>query len=68
MFDLATIAQIQILAYNGNMQVLTASQMRTCDERTVSQFGISFQTLMENAGTATAAFVLQQFPAAQRIT
>ena len=50
------------------MDVLTAAEMRACDERTVEQFGVSWQGLMENAGAAVAAFVLREFPEAMRIT
>jgi NAD(P)H-hydrate epimerase len=54
-------------AYNGNMDVLTAAEMRQCDERTVERVGISWQALMESAGSRVAEFVALQFPAAQRI-
>ena len=53
--------------YNGNMDVLTAAEMRQCDERTVEQVGISWQELMEAAGSRVAEFVARQFPAAQHI-
>jgi len=57
----------QTFAYNGNMDVLTAAEMRKCDERTVEREGISWQALMEAAGSRVAEFVVQQFPAAQHI-
>ncbi len=50
------------------MDVLTAAEIRACDERTVEQFGASWQGLMENAGSAVAAFVLREFPQAEHIT
>lgn len=50
------------------MKVLTAAEMRACDERTVEQFGGTWQGLMENAGSAVARFVQQEFPGARRIT
>lgn len=53
--------------YNGNMQVLTAAEMRACDERTVEQSNATWESLMENAGAAVAAFILRQFPSAARI-
>ena len=53
--------------YNGNMDVLTAAEMRQCDERTVERVGISGQALMEAAGSHVAEFVAQQFPSAQHI-
>lgn len=49
------------------MRVLTAAEMRACDERTVEQFGGTWQGLMENAGSAVARFVLWEFPEATRI-
>jgi NAD(P)H-hydrate epimerase len=57
----------QAFAYNGNMDVLTAAEMRQCDERTVEREGISWQALMEAAGSQVAEFVARQFPAAQHI-
>ncbi len=42
--------------------------MRSCDERTVEQFDVSRQSLMENAGSAVADFVLREFSRADRIT
>lgn len=50
------------------MHVLTASEMRACDERTVERFGVSRQALMEQAGQAVAKFVAWKFPGAMRIT
>jgi hydroxyethylthiazole kinase-like uncharacterized protein yjeF len=50
------------------MHVLTAAEMRACDERTVEQFGATWLGLMENAGSAVAAFALREFPEAVRIT
>ncbi len=49
------------------MDVLTAAEMRQCDERTVEQVGVSWQALMENAGSRVAEFVAHEFPSAQRI-
>ncbi|MGB8480658.1 MAG: NAD(P)H-hydrate dehydratase [Acidobacteriaceae bacterium] len=57
----------QTFAYNGNMDVLTAAEMRQCDERTVERVGVSWQELMEAAGSRVAEFVALQYPAAQRI-
>ncbi len=54
--------------YNGNMHVLTAAEMRACDERTVKEFGATWPALMENAGSAVAAFVPRQFSRAGCIT
>jgi ADP-dependent NAD(P)H-hydrate dehydratase / NAD(P)H-hydrate epimerase len=57
----------QAFAYNGIMDVLTAAEMRQCDERTVEQGHASWQALMEAAGSRVAEFVVQQFPAEQHI-
>jgi hydroxyethylthiazole kinase-like uncharacterized protein yjeF len=55
-------------SYNGIMHVLTAAEMRACDSRTVEQHGATWTSLMENAGSAVARFVLLQFPVALRCT
>jgi hydroxyethylthiazole kinase-like uncharacterized protein yjeF len=57
----------QPFAYNGNMDVLTAAEMRQCDERTVERVGISWQALMEAAGFRVAVFVAREFPAQKHI-
>ncbi len=49
------------------MDVLTAEEMRQCDERTVEQGGVSGQALMEAAGSRVAEFVARQFPSAHHI-
>jgi NAD(P)H-hydrate epimerase len=50
------------------MKILTATQMRETDRLTAGQFGIPSTTLMENAGSAVARFVLREYPEADRIT
>lgn len=62
------IAEIVVIAYNGNMNVLTSAEMRACDRRTVEQFRVSSAELMENAGASVAAFVMREFPHMGRIT
>ena len=49
------------------MKVVTADEMREIDRATSERFGVSSLTLMENAGTALAEFVLQHHPLAKRI-
>ena len=49
------------------MDVLTAAEMRQCDERTVERVGISWQALMEAAGFRVADFVAREFPAQKHI-
>src|SRR5271163_1889796 len=50
------------------MKVLTANEMRETDRLTVEQFGVPSLTLMENAGSAVARFVLREFPEHSKIT
>lgn len=64
----STLPKSASFQYNGNMKVLSAAEMRACDERTVERFGATWLGLMESAGFAVAAFVMRQFPRAARIT
>jgi hydroxyethylthiazole kinase-like uncharacterized protein yjeF len=50
------------------MKITTAAEMRAIDQLTAEQFGVSSLTLMENAGTAVARFLLAKYPRAHRIT
>ena len=49
------------------MKIVTAAEMREIDRVTGTHFGVPSLTLMENAGTAVAEFVLSQYPQAKRI-
>jgi ADP-dependent NAD(P)H-hydrate dehydratase / NAD(P)H-hydrate epimerase len=49
------------------MKIVTAAEMRAIDRATTDRFGVPSLTLMENAGSAIANFVLQDFPQANRI-
>jgi NAD(P)H-hydrate epimerase len=49
------------------MKIVTASEMREIDRITTEKYGVPSLTLMENAGSAVAEFVLQEYPAAKRI-
>ncbi|HLO08699.1 MAG TPA: NAD(P)H-hydrate dehydratase [Terriglobales bacterium] len=49
------------------MKIVTADEMREIDRITGERFGVPSLTLMENAGTAVAAFVLSQYPAAESV-
>jgi NAD(P)H-hydrate epimerase len=49
------------------MKIVTAAEMREIDRVTSERFGVRSLTLMENAGTAVADFVLEQYPAARKI-
>src|SRR5688572_12757451 len=46
--------------------VLTAAQMRDADRRTIEEIGLPGAVLMENAGAAVAAAILESFPHARR--
>jgi hydroxyethylthiazole kinase-like uncharacterized protein yjeF len=49
------------------MKIVTAAEMREIDRITSERFGVPSLSLMENAGTAVAEFVLSQYPSAKRI-
>ncbi len=49
------------------MKIVTAAEMREIDRATSQRFGVPSLTLMENAGTAVAEFVVSQYPSAERI-
>ncbi|HYL15225.1 MAG TPA: NAD(P)H-hydrate dehydratase [Terriglobales bacterium] len=49
------------------MKIVTAAEMRDIDRVTSERFGVPSLTLMENAGTAVAEFVLEQYPSARKI-
>ena len=49
------------------MKIVSAAEMREIDRITSEKFGVPSLTLMENAGTAVAEFVLSEYPHAKRI-
>lgn len=49
------------------MKIVTAAEMREIDRATSEYFGVPSHTLMENAGTAIAEFVLSYYPIAKSI-
>ena len=49
------------------MKIVTAAEMREIDRVTTECFGVPSLTLMENAGTAVADFVISHYPAAKRV-
>lgn len=49
------------------MRVLTAAEMGQADRKTVEEFGVPLNALMEAAGKAVATFVQRRFPQTQRI-
>ena len=49
------------------MKITTAAEMGAIDRATTERFGVPSLSLMENAGTAVANFILQYHPAANRI-
>ena len=50
------------------MKIVTAAEMREIDRITTEKYGVPSLTLMENAGTAVAEFVRDEYPEAQLIT
>ena len=49
------------------MKITTAAEMREIDRASTEKFGVPSLTLMENAGSAVAQFILQNYPDAERI-
>lgn len=49
------------------MKIVTAAEMREIDGATSARFGVPLLTLMENAGSAVAEFVVSRYPSAKRI-
>src|SRR5437868_4624414 len=49
------------------MKIVSAAEMRAIDRATSERFGVSSLTLMGNAGSAVARFILSDYPNAQRI-
>ncbi len=49
------------------MKIVTAAEMREIDRVTSERFGVPSLTLMENAGTAVAEFVISRYPSARHI-
>jgi hydroxyethylthiazole kinase-like uncharacterized protein yjeF len=49
------------------MKIVTAAEMREIDRATSQRFGVPSLTLMENAGTAVAEFVVSRYPSAARV-
>jgi ADP-dependent NAD(P)H-hydrate dehydratase / NAD(P)H-hydrate epimerase len=49
------------------MKIVPAAEMREIDRVTSERFSVPSLTLMENAGTAVADFVMDQWPSARRI-
>ena len=49
------------------MKITTAAEMREIDRASAEKFGVPSLTLMENAGSAVAQFILENFRSAGRI-
>src|SRR5271169_6143590 len=49
------------------MKITTAAEMREIDRATTERFGVPSLTLMENAGSAIAQFILEHYRNANRI-
>jgi NAD(P)H-hydrate epimerase len=49
------------------MKIVSAAEMRAIDRATSERFGVASLTLMENAGSAVAGFIISEYPQAERI-
>lgn len=49
------------------MKIVSAAEMREIDRATLERFGVPWLTLMENAGSAVARFILSEYPQAERV-
>jgi NAD(P)H-hydrate epimerase len=49
------------------MQIVSAAEMREIDRVTSMRYGVASITLMENAGSAVARFVVSEYPCAGRV-
>ncbi len=49
------------------MKITTAAEMREIDRITTEKYGVPSLTLMENAGSGVAQFVLEHYPHAERV-
>jgi hydroxyethylthiazole kinase-like uncharacterized protein yjeF len=49
------------------MRIVSAAEMRAIDLATTQKYGVPSLTLMENAGSSVAEFILEEFPEAERI-
>ncbi len=50
------------------MKITTAAEMREIDRVTSEKHGVHSLTLMDNAGSGVASFILERYPTAERIT
>ena len=50
-----------------NMKIVTADEMREIDRASSQRFGVPSLSLMENAGSAVAEFVVARYPSAERV-
>src|SRR5437588_8335073 len=50
------------------MKIVTSAEMREIDRLTTTKHNVPSLTLMENAGSAVAGFVLRQYPNTNKIT
>jgi hydroxyethylthiazole kinase-like uncharacterized protein yjeF len=49
------------------MKIVSAAEMRDIDRVTSERYGVPSSTLMENAGSAVARFILSDYPEAERV-
>jgi hydroxyethylthiazole kinase-like uncharacterized protein yjeF len=49
------------------MKIVTAAEMREIDRLTAEKYGVPTRVLMENAGTAVADYIVENYPSAQSV-
>ena len=49
------------------MKIVTSAEMREIDRLTAEKYGVPTRALMENAGTAVADYILENYPNAQSV-
>jgi ADP-dependent NAD(P)H-hydrate dehydratase / NAD(P)H-hydrate epimerase len=49
------------------MRIVSAAEMRKIDRATAERFGVASTTLMENAGSAVARFIVSDYPRVERV-
>src|SRR5208283_2377448 len=63
----ATTARTRTDGWVRTMKIVSTAEMREIDRATSERFGVPSLTLMENAGSAVACFVLSDYPQAERV-